>query len=77
MVGTIVDLCMFSMVDSSGNWNFLIHDPGEIGMYYDENRSSDNEILHLYFTVNDGKATEVREKTVDVTNHLNNWHRLK
>lgn len=77
VIGTIVDLCMFSYVDSHGNWNFFIYEPDELGMYYEENRSSDNEILHLYFVVKDGKAIEVREKTIDVTDHLNNWNMLK
>lgn len=77
VLGTIFDLCMFSMVDSNGNWNFFIFEPDEIGIYYDENRSSDNDILHLYFAVQDGKATEVRENTVNVSDHLNNWDVLK
>lgn len=68
---------MFSFVDSNANWNFFIYDPDEIGMYYEENCSSDNDILHLYFVVKDGKAIEVREDTVDVTDHLNNWDVLK
>jgi hypothetical protein len=43
----------------------------EIGMYYDEHRTnSNNEILHLYFVVKNGKATEIRENTVDVSDHL-------
>jgi len=68
---------MFSYVDSNGNWNFFIYEPDELGMYNDENRSDNSEILHLYFTVKDGKAFEVREKTVDVSDHLNNWNMLK
>jgi len=67
---------MFSVVESNGNWNFFIYEPDELGMYYENNRSSDNEILHLYFVVKDGKAIEVRENTVDVSDHLNNWHVL-
>ncbi len=77
VIATIIDLCIFSYVDSNANWSFFIYEPDEIGMYYDENRSSDNDILHLYFVVKDGKGTEVREKTIDVTDHLNNWNMLK
>lgn len=77
VLGTFIDYCMFSIVDSKGNWNFLIYEPSELGQYYEENRSSDNDILHLYFVVKDGKATEVRENTVDVSDHLNNWEILK
>ena len=68
---------MFSYVDSNGNWIFFIYEPDELGIYNDENRSGDNEILHLYFVVKGGKAFEVREKTVDVSNHLNNWDMAK
>lgn len=77
VIGTVIDFCMFSLVDSKGNWNFFIYGPDELGMYYDENRNSDNDMLHLYFVVNDDKAIEVRESTVDVSDHLNNWDILK
>lgn len=77
VMGTIIDLCMFSYLESNGRWNYFIYDPNEIGMYRDENRSEDEEILHLYFVVKDGKGLEVREGTVDVTEHLNNWDVLE
>lgn len=77
VMGTIIDLCMFSYLDSNENWHYFIYDPNEIGMYRDENRSGDEEILHLYFVVKDGKGLEVREGTVDVTDHLNNWGMLE
>ena len=77
VLGTIIGLCMFSYVDSNGNWIFFIYEPDELGIYNDENRSGDSEILHLYFVVKGGKAFEVREKTVDVSNHLNNWDMAK
>ena len=64
---------MFSLVDSDGNWNYLIYDPNEIGMYNEKNRLNAGNELHLYFSVQDGKAVEVREDTIDVTDHLNNW----
>lgn len=78
IIGTIFTYCLFSVVDKNGNWNFFLYEPCELGIYSDENRSStSNKILHLYFAVKDGKATEVREKTIDVTDHLNNWDVLK
>lgn len=77
VIGTVVDLCMFSMVDTNDNWNFFIFDPDEIGLYTEENRSSEGNVLHLYFSVKDGKAIEVREETIDVTDHLNNWDVLE
>lgn len=77
VLGTVIDYCMFSIVDSKGDWNFFIYEPDELGMYYEDNRSSDNDILHLYFVVKGGKATEVRENPVDVSDHLNNWDILK
>jgi hypothetical protein len=77
VIGTIVDLCMFSYFDSNESWHYFIYDPNEIGMYRDKNRSGDEEILHLYFVVKDGKALEMREGTVDVTDHLNNWNVLE
>ena len=73
VIGTVIDLCMFSLVDASGNWNFFIYEPDEIGMYNEENRSSVGNVLHLYFSLQNGKAIEVREETIDVTDHLNNW----
>ncbi len=76
VLSTYVDLCLFSYVDSDDNWHYFIYDPNEIGMYRDENRSEDEQILHLYFVVKDGKALEVREESVDVTDHLNNWSML-
>ena len=78
IIGTIFTYCLFSVADKNGNWNFFLYEPGELGMYSDENRSSkNNKILHLYFVVKDGKASEVRENTIDVTDHLNNWDVLK
>jgi hypothetical protein len=77
VIGTIIDLCMFSYVDSNGNWNFFIYEPDELGIYNKENRSGYSDILHLYFVVKDGKAYEVRENTVDVSDHMNNWDMLK
>lgn len=77
IIGTYIDYCMFSVVDKNGNWNFFIYEPGELGMYNDENRSTKSDLLHLYFVIENGKAKEVRENTVDVTDHLNNWDVLK
>lgn len=77
IIGTIYDYCIFSIADKNGDWNFLLYQPDELGMYRDENRSANSELLHLYFVIKDGKATEVRENTVDVTDHLNNWGVLK
>lgn len=77
IIGTFIDVCMFSMVDSKGNWNFFMYEPAELGIYNEQNRSGQSNILHLYFIVKDGRATEVRENTIDVTKHLNNWDILK
>ncbi|MNW28054.1 hypothetical protein D3C74_48630 [compost metagenome] len=78
VIGTVIDYCLFSFVDLSGNWSYFLYEQDEIGMYYDDHRpNSSNDILHLYFVVNNGKATEEREEVVDVTDHLNNWHILK
>jgi hypothetical protein len=75
---TVIDFCLFSFVDSSGNWSYFLYEQDEVGMYYDEHRpNSNNDILHLYFVVKNGRATEEREDKVDVTDHLNNWHVLK
>lgn len=73
VLGNYVDLCMFSLVDSGGNWNFFIYDPNEICDYNDKNRPNTGNELYLYFSVQDGKAVEVREDSIDVTDHLNNW----
>lgn len=77
IIGTMYDYCLFSVADKNGNWNFFLYEPQELGEYRDENRSANSDLLHLYFVVKDGKATEVREKTIDVTDHLNNWDVLK
>lgn len=77
IVASIYDFCLFSIVDKNGDWNFLIYEPDELVEYQDENRSADSELFHLYFTIKDSKATEIREKTIDVTDHLNNWNVLK
>ncbi len=77
IIGTYIDYCMFSVLDKNGNWNFLIYEPDELGMYNEQNRSAKSELLHLYFVIEDGKAKEVRENTVDVTDHLNNWDVLR
>lgn len=77
IIGSIFDFCLFSVVDKNGEWNFFIYEPAELGLYRDENRSADSELFHLYFSIKEGKATEVREKTIDVTDHLNNWNVLK
>lgn len=77
IIGSIYDYCLFSVVDKNGNWNFFLYEADELGEYRDENRSADSNQLHLYFVVEDGKATEVREKTVNVTDHLNNWDVIK
>lgn len=76
IIGTIFDFCLFSIVDKNGEWNFLLFEPDELGIYRDENRSANSELLHLYFVIKDGKATEVREKPIDVTDHLENWNLL-
>jgi hypothetical protein len=73
VIGTIVDYCMLSMVDSNDNWYFFIFNPEELGRYKEKHRSRSGSVLHLYFSVQDGRAFEVREDTVDVTEHLNNW----
>ncbi len=70
---TAINLFIFSLADSEGNLNFFIYTPDALAMYYDEYRSSENEILHLYFVVKEGKAQEAKENTIDVSNHLNNW----
>lgn len=77
IIGTYIDYCIFSVVDKKGDWNFLIYEPSELGIYNDENRSANSELLHLYFVIENGKAKEVRENTIDVTDHLNNWEVLK
>jgi hypothetical protein len=78
VIATPIDYCLLSFVDSKGDWSYFLYNQEEIGMYYDDHRSSSsNNILHLYFIVKDGKAKEVRENTVDVTDHLNNWVVLK
>lgn len=77
VIGTVVDLCLFSMVDAGGNWNFFIYEPDEIGIYNEENRSNVGNVLHLYFSVQNDKAIEVREETIDVTDYLNNWNVLE
>jgi hypothetical protein len=73
VIGTIVDYCILSMVDSNDNWYFFIFNPEELGRYKEKHRSRSGSVLHLYFSVQDGRAFEVREDTVDVTEHLNNW----
>jgi hypothetical protein len=73
VIATTFDFCIFSLVDSHDNWNFFIFEPEELGMYKDEHRSREGNVLHLYFSVQGDSAFEVREKTVDVTDHLNNW----
>lgn len=77
IIGSIYDFCLFSVVDKNGEWNFFIYGPDELGLYRDENRSTNSELFHLYFSIKEGKATEIREKTIDVTDHLNNWNVLK
>lgn len=77
IIGTIFNYCLFSVADKNGDCNYFLYKPAELGIYRDENRSVNNDILHLYFVVKDGKATEIREKTIDVTDHLNNWDILK
>lgn len=77
VIGTVIDLCLFSMVDENDNWNYFIYEPEELGMYNDENRSNRRDVLHLYFSVQNGRATEIREEPIDVTDHLNNWDILQ
>lgn len=77
IIGSIYDFCLFSVVDKNGDWNFFIYEPDELGFYRDENRSTNSELFHLYFSIKDGKAIETRENNIDVTEHLNNWHVLK
>lgn len=77
IIGTFIDYCMFSVLDKAGNWNFLIYEPVELGHYNEENRSSKSDLLHLYFVMEDGKAKDVRENSIDVSEYLNNWNVLK
>ncbi len=77
VIETIIDFCIFSLVDSNGKWNFFIYEPEELGWYYKNHRSSENDILHLYFSVIGDKAIETRENKVDVSDHLNNWEVLQ
>lgn len=77
IMGTFIDICMFSVVDTKGNWNFLMYEPEELDIYNEANRSGKSGLLHLYFVVKEDKATEIRENTVDVRDHLNNWDILK
>jgi hypothetical protein len=77
IIGTIFNLCIFSTIDSKGNSNYFLYRPDELGKYAEDHRSTPNDILHLYFVVEDGKAMETREDPVDVSDHLNNWDKLK
>ncbi len=77
ILGTIFDYCMFSVVNSKGEWSFLLYEPDELAIYNEENRLTKSDVLHLYFVIKDEKAFEVREKTIDVSDHLNNWNVLK
>ncbi len=77
VVGTNVDYCLYSMVDSNDTWSFFIFESEQIGQYHDENRADDGNALHLYFSVQNGTAKELREGTIDVTSYLNNWEKLK
>jgi hypothetical protein len=84
IIGKIFDLCIFSVIDPKGILNYLIYEPDELGKYADTHRSGRtildapiSNILHLYFEIKDGKAMEIREDPVDVSDHLNNWNRLK
>lgn len=72
----VMDLsyCIFSLLDESGGWHFFLYGTDELGAYRDEYRADkDDDTLHLYFSVQDGRAAESRESTVDVTDHLDNW----
>ncbi|MCL1819241.1 MAG: hypothetical protein FWG36_01145 [Oscillospiraceae bacterium] len=73
VVGSIYDLCLFSMYDSDGNWNYFLFSPDELGIYNEENRQNHGDELWLYFSVQGNHAYELREGKIDVTNHLNNW----
>ena len=77
IIGSIYDYVLFSSIGQDGNWNFFLYTPEELGIYREEHRSSDSDFLHLYFFVNGNQASEIREETVDVTDHLNNWDILK
>jgi hypothetical protein len=79
IIGTIFDLCICSVIDTKGNSNYFIYEPDELGQYAEAHRSgrSGSNILHLYFEIKDGKAMEVREEPVDVSDHLNNWDKLE
>lgn len=73
IIGTMYSYCLFSVVDSKGDWSFFLYSPDELGMYRDENRSSKGELLHLYFTTKGDRAFEIRDKNTEVTDHMNNW----
>ena len=74
VVGSIYDLCIFSMCDTEGKWHFFLFTPDEIGIYNDENRVNRRNELWLYFSVQGDTAYELREDKIDVTKHLNNWN---
>lgn len=72
-----VSYCMFSVVDASDTWHFFIYGTDELKAYNKAHRTvSDADILHLYFSVQGGRAIEKREDIVDVTDHLDNWQVL-
>lgn len=77
VVGTNIDYCLYSLVDSSDNWNIFIFESEEIGKYHEEHRSDHGNVLHMYLSVQNSQGKELREETVDVTTHLNNWNVLQ
>ncbi len=71
----IVDISyvILSMVDADNQFQVFVFTSEELLRYEDNNRKGSENILHLYFTVNGNKATEIRETHIDVSEHLNNW----
>lgn len=72
----IVDYCLFAMY-TAGEWNYFIFNTDDLVKYSQKNREDQANKVHLYFTIENNKAYEVRENKIDITEHWNNWDIIK
>lgn len=68
-----IDFCIFAMLDINEEWHYFILSRDEVIDFCKTYHAPDGDKIHLFFTIEDGQAFEIRYDKISTSWCWNNW----
>lgn len=68
-----IDFCIFAMLDTNEEWHYFILSREEVVGFCKTHHAPDGDKIHLFFTIEDGQAYEIRYDKINTSWCWNNW----